>query len=229
MTVFNTSGTTGKPKTISLTDEQMQQRVLSLDDTTRGTGFSSLKSIFVDFHPDSIIGVRYLQYGSLKGVKIVFPSLGTAEATIAMLIAQGIEGIASTPQGMLNYAQVSKGTYQPKWMMVSTSGLNGATSKAIRAGLGDNLWSSYACSEAGTIAIASAQQVEAMVGCVGTVLPGVTIQFVEGEIVVKTESSIAGYDNDAALTNQKFKDGWYYSGDLGHMSSDLLVFDGRKP
>ena len=126
MTVYTTSGTTGKPKHFNLSDEQMAARVATINDTTRGAGFSALKSIFVDFHPSSIIGARYHAYGQKNGVKIVFPSLGTTEATLAMLIKDGIEGIASTPSGMLNYATASKRSYKPTWMMVSTTGLSGA-------------------------------------------------------------------------------------------------------
>ena len=229
MTVFTTSGTTtGKPKTFSLTDEQLDRRIAGMNDASRGTDFEALKSIFVDFHPSSYMGTRYIHYGQHHSVRIVFPSEGTIEATVAMLKSEAIEGIASTPQGLMNYAQAIIGTHTFKWIMASTSGVNGSMSRTIRAGLGENLWASYACSEAGTIALANAQQLESQVGCVGKIVSGVEVKFVDGEIVVKSDTLINGYDDEPALTAEKFKDGWYHTGDRGHIIDGLLIFDGRK-
>ena len=156
-----------------------------------------------------------------------FPALGTIDATIAMMKDEGIEGLASTPTGLLNYAQAIAGSYTFQWLMASTAGLNASRSRSIREGLGNNLWATYACSEVGTIALASAQQIESQIGCVGKIVPGVEIKFDNGEIVVKSDTVIDGYD-DPKLTAETFKDGWYYTGDMGHMVDDLLVFDGRK-
>ena len=228
MTIFTTSGTTGKPKTFSLTDAQLDKRIAGMNDASRGTGFQALKSIFCDFHPSTYIGTRYIHYGQQHGVRIEFPSLGTIEATVAMIKDEGFEGLASTPTGLLNYAQAIKGSHTFQWLIASTANLNGSRSRSIREGLGDNLWATYACSEVGTIALASAQQIESQIGCVGKIVPGVEIQFVDGEIVVKSDTVIDGYADDSKLTADKFKDGWYYTGDLGHMVDDLLVFDGRK-
>lgn len=229
MTIFQTSGTTGKPKTVLLSDEKMLGRVSTMDDTSRGNGFSALKSIFVDFPQSTIIGARYLQYGEAhKDVEIVFSSLGNVTATVAMLKDRKIQGIASTPSGLLNYAQVINGSYTFDWIMASTANLNAAMSKIIRAGLGENVWSSYACTEVGTISIASAAQIEAMHGCVGKIVPGINIKFIDGEIVVQSDTLIDGYHDNPGLTAQRFIDGWYYTGDLGHMVDDLLIYDGRK-
>ena len=228
MTVFTTSGTTrGKPKTFSLTDAQLDRRIAEMNDTTRGTGFEAIKSIFCDFHQSTYIGTRYIHYGQQHAVRIVFPAHGTIEATVAMIKDQGIEGIASTPQGLMNYAQAIIGSHTFKWIMASTAGMSGPMSRSIRAGLGDNLWSSYACSEAGTIALANAEQIESQVGCVGKIVSGVEIKFIDGEIVIKSDTLIDGYDDEPDLTAKSFKDGWYHTGDRGHMVGDLLVFDGR--
>jgi long-chain acyl-CoA synthetase len=63
---------------------------------------------------------------------------------------------------------------------------------------------------------------------VGKVIPGVEVKFVDGEIVVKSNDMIQGYADDPVLSAQRFKDGWYYTGDLGHMQDDLLIYDRRK-
>jgi iturin family lipopeptide synthetase A len=50
----------------------------------------------------------------------------------------------------------------------------------------------------------------------------------EGEIVVRTPRLALGYYNDPELTARKFKDGWFYTGDLGWFDSDgRLHHEGR--
>jgi hypothetical protein len=102
--------------------------------------------------------------------------VSTDHATVAMLKQDGIEGIASTPQGLMNYARAVNGSHTFQWLMASTSGMSGAMSRTIRTGLGDNLWATYACSEVGTIALANAQQIESQVGCVGKIVPGIEVE-----------------------------------------------------
>jgi len=50
-----------------------------------------------------------------------------------------------------------------------------------------------------------------------------------GEIIVKNEGVGSGYWNKPELTAQKYRDGWYYTGDLGSFDEDgFLYFHGRK-
>jgi long-subunit acyl-CoA synthetase (AMP-forming) len=93
MTEYFTSGTTGKPKIVSFDDKKMEARVAATSDATDGTGFTALNSIYVDFSPTSMMGVRYLRYGEKKGVRVVFPGLGSIGATIDMIKNDKIEGI----------------------------------------------------------------------------------------------------------------------------------------
>lgn len=227
MPTFTTSGTTGKPKTITLTTEQMKARLASLTDAHRGAGFEALRSLYIDYHPDTLMGARYVMYGEQSGIKVLFSSFGDINATIAFIEQEKPEGIISTPSGLLNYANALNGSYKFSWMLASTARLAPTASKIIRASMGDNLWSSYACSEVGTISIASAAQIESIPNCVGTIVPGVTVGFENGEIKVQADTLIPGYD-DPALTANSFRGGWYYTGDIGHMDGNSLVLDGRK-
>jgi acyl-coenzyme A synthetase/AMP-(fatty) acid ligase len=68
---------------------------------------------------------------------------------------------------------------------------------------------------------------------VGTPLPGVQIEILNekrdgGEIIVRTPWMALGYYNNAELTAQKFKDGWYHTGDLGWFDDNgILHHEGR--
>ncbi|NVN85618.1 MAG: long-chain fatty acid--CoA ligase [Rhodopseudomonas sp.] len=45
-----------------------------------------------------------------------------------------------------------------------------------------------------------------------------------GEIAISGPSLAAGYWNDAALTREKFRDGWWRSGDLGRLDADNYLW-----
>lgn len=67
-------------------------------------------------------------------------------------------------------------------------------------------------------------------GTVGLPAPGVELKFTEeGEICIKSPMLFTAYFKDEALTNLVFKDGWYYSGDIGEIDDDgFIKITGRK-
>jgi long-chain acyl-CoA synthetase len=51
----------------------------------------------------------------------------------------------------------------------------------------------------------------------------------QGEIIVKSETMTAGYDNMPEETKEVFKNGFYYTGDLGYVDKNGLIYiNGRK-
>lgn len=67
-------------------------------------------------------------------------------------------------------------------------------------------------------------------GSVGIPFPFTEIKIAEdGEIMVKSDTVSPGYYKDEELTAETFRDGWLYSGDLGHIDDDGYLFiTGRK-
>jgi len=230
MPQFATSGTTGVPKTYSITEEQIARRIAHMNDASRGVGFEALKSIFIDWAPDTYIGVVYARYAEQHGMRAYHVAQDSIEATVEFFRSENIEGITSTPQGLHNYAQAAKGSHKFKWLLASTARLTPTMSRAIRAGLGDNLWSSYAANEIGIISIASANMIETIPNCVGKIVPDIEVRFENREIVLKSDLLISGYKEDPKLAAARFKDGWYYTHDLGHIDAeeDVLILDGRR-
>jgi len=67
-------------------------------------------------------------------------------------------------------------------------------------------------------------------GSVGQVLDGCSVKIADdGEILVKGDNVMLGYYKDEVSTNSVLRDGWYCTGDLGHINQDGFLFiTGRK-
>lgn len=68
-------------------------------------------------------------------------------------------------------------------------------------------------------------------GTVGKPLPGLQVKIEkDGEICVKGPNVFKGYLKDEAATQEALKEGWLYSGDIGHLDSEgyLCVTDRKK-
>jgi long-chain acyl-CoA synthetase len=98
----------------------------------------------------------------------------------------------------------------------------------------------YGSTETGTISVNRAADVESSLGSVGSPLPDVRFDVVddqghpvptgeEGEVRIASPGAITGYDGNAEASAASFRDGWYWSGDLGRLSGDgALSLTGRK-
>lgn len=97
----------------------------------------------------------------------------------------------------------------------------------------------YGASEVGGVAGGDSAVIDRHPGAVGFVRPGAELQVVdgagrpaatevEGAVRVRSDSMASGYVNDPSATAHVFRDGWFYSGDLGMVFGDgLLAITGR--
>lgn len=98
----------------------------------------------------------------------------------------------------------------------------------------------YGSTETGTISVNLAADVTGSLGSVGLPLPDVRFDVVddqghavptgeEGEVRIASPGAIRSYDGNPEATASSFRDGWYWSGDLGRLDAGgALTLTGRK-
>jgi acyl-CoA synthetase (AMP-forming)/AMP-acid ligase II len=113
-------------------------------------------------------------------------------------------------------------------------------SQRARARMCQNLYSSYGATETTSVAFGSASVTEKVPGAVGFIQPGVIVEAVDtsgtilppgrdGSLRIRSDHMASGYVGDPEATQMFFRDGYFYSGDVGHVTSEgLLVITGRE-
>ena len=97
----------------------------------------------------------------------------------------------------------------------------------------------YGSSEAGIVAAGPAETLNLDKGEIGKVIPGVEVEIVDetsgkpvksgsGLVRIRGAGVARGYYDEAAAQSSHFKDGWFYPGDIGSVSSGVLSIAGRK-
>ncbi len=112
--------------------------------------------------------------------------------------------------------------------------LPAALARRAHGHLTPNLTMAYGVTEIGRVAVADAAIVFADPAATGFVIPWVDLQVVdpadrpltpgrEGLVRIRSAQMIAGYLNNPRATQQNFRDGWFYSGDVGVLTEDRLL------
>lgn len=98
----------------------------------------------------------------------------------------------------------------------------------------------YGSSETGVISINMAGEIQEKLGSVGRPVKNVEVKIVDennkglninqtGEIIVRSPSMTDRYENLPEESSKVFKDGYYYTGDMGQIDQDGYIFiTGRK-
>lgn len=92
--------------------------------------------------------------------------------------------------------------------------------------IGVNIKQLYGGSEQGLVTIHLDGQIK--YETCGPPMPGVTVSLSpEGEILVKGDNLFSGYYKNSEATQEKVREGWYYTGDFGYIDDDhhLVVID----
>lgn len=240
--IILTSGSTGVPKGLAFSHRMLAARIGHYT-YSKGPRFAHCSRLYCDLGIGTSPGFRYAMALLSRGGTIFF--LGPEPADILQTFdLYKIQGMATSPYSLGEYLKFfeADNAFEVRFDHIICQGamLSPQLSQRTRARLCQNLYSSYGSTETTTVAFGPASVLERVPGAVGYVQPGVVVEAVDGSgnvlpplrdgsLRIRTEHMAGGYIGDPETSREVFRDGYFYSGDIGHVTPEgLLVIAGRE-
>jgi acyl-coenzyme A synthetase/AMP-(fatty) acid ligase len=239
--IILTSGSTGAPKGVASSHSALIARLQHYG-FAKGNKLSFYSRLYCDLGVASSPGFHYMLYMLSRGGTLFYHD-DDSIATVQSLDLYRVQSMVASPHGLASFLQFyeTRKDFQCSLEHVcSTGGLvSKSLSQRIRARMTANFVCSYGATEVSTVATAPAHLIEDSPGAVGFVVPGVTVEIVDGDgrvlgpgkegtVRIHSPHQANGYVGDAAASEKAFRDGWFYPGDIGYLTQDkMLVIVGR--
>lgn len=231
--ILCTSGTTGKPKGVMLSEKNIL------------TNLRDIQSYFSVEKKDKILIARPLYHCAVltgewllalsKGMEIRFYSRPCNPAELlATLRAHDITVLGGTPTLLQLLARFGERDDTPlplRHVVVSGEPLGKYAGARIRKGFpGVNIYHVYGLTEASPrVTYLPPELFDTHSEWVGKPLPSVQVAIIDGELCVKGDNVMLGYYNQSDLTKLVLRDGWLHTGDMAVMDENgLIQIKGRK-
>jgi acyl-coenzyme A synthetase/AMP-(fatty) acid ligase len=228
------SGTTGIPKAFPLTLANLEARIPIYFDSSFGYSGSL---VLLDI--GTAVGIRAF-YGEMRtnGCYLV---PGDMSANVKNASKHKTRTILGSPIQIAAFFTAAQG-FQPSDIHIQTviatgSALSRVLASEIRDYFKCEIVNAYGSQEAGLVSI---RREGINPFDLGQAIPGIKVEIVDsngrkvpvgvtGKIRTKSKGVVSEYFKDVASTQHFFKDGWFYSGDLGHFDDlSRLCLDGRE-
>jgi acyl-coenzyme A synthetase/AMP-(fatty) acid ligase len=239
--IILTSGTTGESKAVGITHKMMAQRI-ACHHYVFGNQLSQAMRVHCDFTFGASLGFQFLVYMLWKGGTL-FCGGGDIDTTIQTFDLYKVQALLGSPASLAGYTkfyELNKDAHARfELAIVAGSQLHRSLSERARARLCTNVVNVYGATEISVVATAPAHAIADVEGASGHVTPNVTIEIVDenerpvtagtdGTVRILSPYSVAGYLGSANRSESAFRDGYFYPGDIGHLTKDgLLVITGR--
>jgi acyl-coenzyme A synthetase/AMP-(fatty) acid ligase len=240
--IILTSGSTGIPKGVAFSHRNLAARI-EYYMYSKGPRFAHCPRFFCDLGFSTSPGFGYVMSLLSRGATIYF--LGPEPSDILQVIdLHKIQGMATSPYGLAEFLKFFEAdpAFEVTFNHIICQGamLSRELSHRVRARMCQNLYSSYGSTETATVAFGPASIVERVPGAVGYIQPGVTIEALDasgkispvshdGALRMRSAHMASEYVGDPETTQINFREGYFYSGDIGHVTPDgLLVITGRE-
>jgi acyl-CoA synthetase (AMP-forming)/AMP-acid ligase II len=239
--IFLTSGTTGEPKGVALSHDNLARRVAAFSFAFGGRVAQSSR-MFVDVGISSNYGLQWIIWVLSRGGALFLRGTDPAE-TLQAFELHKVQCMVASPSGLsefLKFYEQSPGFACPFEVILAGGGLTWKSlAERVRARMCSYLVTSYAASEISPAAAAPYHQICDIAGAVGYVCAGVVVQAVDtsgrllppgetGIIRIRGSTGVDGYVGNPPGSESAFRNGWFYPGDMGAVTADgVLILAGR--
>ncbi|HLH94414.1 MAG TPA: class I adenylate-forming enzyme family protein [Xanthobacteraceae bacterium] len=230
------SGTTGRPKAISLTVEAFHQWVRN---QYLAIGLGTWERLLLVVGLTGSWGLSLAAHALFAGRTLVFAA--NARETLHMIAVYAVDAMAATSLQLRDIVREQLREPLPSTSLstVLTGGamLSRAAIAEARANLCSSIIIGYGSSEAGLSAYASADQLGSTEGAAGFITPWTKVEIVSEtgdplpagrDGIVRVRSTCMGAPYPPGTDNPNFRGNWFYPEDLGRITPEgLLVIAGR--
>ncbi len=201
---------------------------------SKGSRFAHCARLFCDLGFATSPGFRYALSLLSRGGTIYF--LGPDPTDILQTLdLHQIEGMATSPYGLGEFLKFfeADSAFEIRFDHIICQGamLSRELSRRARARMCQNLYSIYGATETTTVAFGPASVTESMPGAVGYVPRASRIEIVDDArrsvatrcgrpVRIRSHTHRSGYVGDPEDPRIHFRDGWFYSGDIGRLTPE---------
>jgi long-chain acyl-CoA synthetase len=236
------SGSTGNPKRIARTHRQLLGELESLVQALKVTAEDRFLGVMPFAHVNGLVRSMML---SLRAGATLFPLAKFERHTVARTIERSrITMWISVP---FMFGTIAQTSFRPepdfsslRFCISASAPLPHKVCEQFYQRFGIHLRQLYGCTETGSISVNLSSNIESSLESVGTPLAHMEIAVFDengdpacpgevGEVAVKSAAAIESYEGDDPKPAGSFRNGYFFTGDLGTKKSDgLLYLVGRK-
>jgi fatty-acyl-CoA synthase len=239
--VLLTSGTTGFPKGCLATHRTFVFHCIN-NAIEKGLGVHdrALLASPIYFNAGRSFSLGIIYYGGTLFLHERFD----AEETLKTIERQKITYMGAVPtmcERMLQVPGVENyNTSSLRCLAITGGKVHEPVLQALRKKVTPNIYRTYASTDSGQMAISKPADMDAKPLAAGMPVWCVDLRIVDdknnpvpvneiGEIICQSPLATAGYYMNPGATNASFRDGWFYTGDLGYFDEEGYLFVvGRK-
>ena len=238
MHMLATSGTSGDPKVVVWTHGNV-----ALRNRTAEPGDSSPKRV-LQMDLNFFVGIGPAMRALAHADTLVFPASPAAEHVLLALLTQRITHAYLAPYQASLLAGLVGANVGPvcphlESLRIVGDHLTAPLKDLLCRRLTPNVYVAYGAVEVGVVTMATPDMLARHPESVGTTCPWADVQVVDamdrevpantaGEIRIRSAQMVGGYHRDEARTRGRFRAGWFYPGDHGHVDAEgFLHTEGR--
>lgn len=239
--VLLTSGTTGFPKGCLTTQRTFVFHCIN-NAIEKGLGAHDIailsSPIYFNAGRSFTLGIIYF------GGTMILHERFDADEVLKTIEREKVTYVGAVPtmcERMLHVLESTKYDTRTLRCLAITGGkVHPAVLEALKKNLTPNIYRTYASTDSGQMAISKPADMDAKPNAAGRPVWCVDLRIVDdhnnavkvgdvGEIICQSPLASHGYYKNPEATNASFRDGWFYTGDLGYFDEEGFLFvAGRK-